>query len=111
MQEAQIVYNHDILLEEAGSGVQRKILSYTPQIMIVEVHFQEGGIGTLHTHPHEQMTYIRSGRFRFTIDGKTVEVSEGDTISFPSAIPHGTLCLEAGILLDIFHPMREDFIK
>jgi quercetin dioxygenase-like cupin family protein len=44
------------------------------------------------------------------VDGEAVEVGPGDTLAFPPNIPHGTLCLEAGTLLDIFTPMREDFI-
>jgi len=53
---------------------------------------------------------VRSGRFRFNVDGEAVEVGPGDTLAFPPDIPHGTLCLEAGVLLDIFAPMREDFV-
>lgn len=108
--EATVVYNHDVPLSDLGGGVSRKVLAYNDQLMIVEVRFEKGGIGSTHTHPHLQSTYVQSGRFRFTIDGKDVEVAQGDTIAFPSDIPHGTVCLEAGVLLDIFHPMRKDFL-
>ena len=108
--EASVVYNHDVELQELGGGVSRKILAYNEQMMLVEVHFEKGGIGTAHTHPHVQCTYVLSGAFRFTIDGKDVEVKAGDTIVFPSNILHGTVCLEAGALVDIFTPMRADFI-
>ena len=107
---ANVVFNHDVALTDLGGGVSRKVLAYNDQLMIVEVHFEKGGVGSVHTHPHLQNTYVQSGKFLFTIDGKEVEVSQGDTIAFPADIPHGTVCLEAGILLDIFHPMREDFI-
>jgi quercetin dioxygenase-like cupin family protein len=76
----------------------------------VEVNFEKDGEGAVHTHPHSQSTYVISGRFRFNVDGEAVEVGPGDTLAFPPNIPHGTLCLEAGTLLDIFTPMREDFI-
>ena len=108
--EAKVVYHDDALLKDLGGGVSRRVLAYSEQLMIVEVNFEKGGVGATHTHPHVQNTYVRSGRFRFTIDGKDVEVAEGDTIAFPSDIPHGTLCLEKGTLLDIFTPMREDFV-
>jgi quercetin dioxygenase-like cupin family protein len=87
------------------------VLAYTPQLMIVEVNFEKGGEGSVHTHPHSQSTYVLSGRFRFNVDGEGVEVGPGDTLAFPPDIPHGTLCLEAGTLLDIFTPMREDFVQ
>lgn len=107
---ANVVFHDDVALKDLGGGVSRRVLAYTPQLMIVEVNFEQGGVGSVHTHPHCQNTYVRAGRFRFTIDGKDVEVGPGDTIAFPPDIPHGTLCLEAGTLLDIFTPMREDFV-
>ena len=76
----------------------------------MEVNFEAGSVGSVHTHPHRQNSYVKSGRFRFTIDGAPVEVGPGDTIAFPPDIPHGTLCLERGTLLDVFSPMREDFL-
>lgn len=106
-----VVYSKDVDLQELGGGVSRKVLAYNDKLMIVEVHFEEGSVGSLHTHPHLQNTYVKSGRFRFTIDGTDVEVAQGDTIAFGESVPHGTLCLEKGVLLDIFTPMREDFVK
>ena len=108
--KANVVYHSDAALRELGGGVSRRVLAYTPRLMIVEVSFEAGSEGSLHTHPHCQNTYVRSGRFRFNVDGESVEVGPGDTLAFPPDVPHGTLCLEAGTLLDIFAPMREDFI-
>lgn len=108
--KANVVYHVDAVLKDLGGGVSRRVLAYTPQLMIVEVNFEEGGEGAVHTHPHCQSTYVRSGRFRFNVDGEAVEVGPGDTLAFPPDIPHGTLCLEAGTLLDLFTPMREDFV-
>lgn len=110
MKDRQIVYNHEIPLTDLGAGVSRKILSYDEQMMIVEVHFEKNSIGSTHVHPHQQLTYVQSGRFRFTIDEQPFEVSQGDSLLFPPNIPHGMVCLESGVLLDIFHPMREEFI-
>ena len=107
---APVVWNNEIPLTDLGGGVCRKVLSHTDEMMIVEVHFEKGGVGAVHTHSHLQMTYVQSGRFRFTMGEAVYEVSTGDTLTFPSSIPHGTLCLEAGVLLDIFSPMRADFL-
>ena len=108
--EAAVVYQQNVPLQDVGGGVKRRVLAYNEQLMMVEVHFEEGGVGTAHTHPHLQSSYVVSGAFRFTIDGKDVEVHPGDTIAFPSNIVHGTVCLKAGVLLDVFTPMRADFI-
>ncbi len=108
--KAIVVYNEQTALTDLGSGVSRKVLCYTPEMMMVGVRFEKGGVGAMHTHPHVQSTYVKSGSFRFTIDGEDVTVKEGDTIAFPSGIPHGTVCLEKGILVDVFTPMRADFV-
>lgn len=108
--DASVVYQKDLPLLTVGEGVQRRVLAYTSELMMVEVHFAVGGVGTAHTHPHTQCTYVLSGRFRFTIDGKETEVAAGDSIAFPPDVLHGTLCLEAGVLLDVFSPMRKDFM-
>ena len=108
--KANVVFHKDVALKDLGGGVSRRVLAYSDRLMIVEVNFEAGGVGSVHTHPHCQNTYVKSGRFRFTIDGAPVEVGPGDTIAFPPDLPHGTLCLEAGTLLDIFSPMREDFL-
>ena len=108
--KANVVFHADAPLNDLGGGVSRRVLAHTEQLMIVEVLFEARGVGSVHTHPHCQNTYVLSGRFRFTVDGEPVEVGPGDTLAFPSNVPHGTLCLEAGVLLDIFTPMREDFL-
>jgi len=107
---ANVVYNKDIPLKDLGGGVSRKVLAHSPEMMVVEVRFDKDGVGAVHTHPHVQCTYVKSGSFRFTIDGQDTIVNEGDTIAFPSNIPHGTVCLQAGTLVDIFTPQREDFL-
>ena len=109
--KANVLFHKDAPLNDLGGGVSRRVLAYTPGLMTVEVSFEAGAEGSVHTHPHSQNTYVRSGRFRFNIDGEFVEVGPGDTLAFPPDVPHGTLCLEAGTLLDIFAPMREDFVK
>ena len=104
------VHNDDITLTELGGGVSRKVLAYDEDLMSVEVRFEKGAVGAMHTHPHTQISYVLEGKFEATIDGKVRIISRGDTyITKPNA-PHGVTCLEAGTLLDIFTPMRRDFI-
>ncbi len=104
-------FNEDIDFEVCGEGVQRKILSYTDEVMCVENHFEKGAVGVLHHHPHTQITYIASGKFEFTIGEEKKVVSAGDSLLKKDGVEHGCVCLEEGILVDIFAPMREDFIK
>ena len=95
----------------ADPGIRRQVLSDSPDLMVVAFRFQqEGAEGKLHNHPHVQSTYVESGRFRFTIDGKTFDVSPGDSFVIPSNALHGCVCLEPGTLVDTFTPRRDDFL-
>ncbi len=96
---------------EAAEGVIRRIKSYSDELMVVENIFRKGAEGARHSHPHTQITYVVSGKFEFTIGNETKTVTAGDTMLKKNGIEHGCVCLEDGILLDIFSPMREDFVK
>ncbi|OOG74146.1 cupin domain-containing protein [Flavobacterium sp. A45] len=95
----------------AGEGVLRQILGYDDRIMMVNVKFEKGAIGYLHHHHHTQVTHIAAGTFEVTIEEETRILKKGDSFYIPSNKIHGVVCLEAGILIDVFSPIREDFIK
>ena len=98
------------LAQSGGENVIRRVLAYTDSLMCVENTFEKGAIGKLHSHPHTQITYVVSGEFSFCIDGETKVVRPGDTMLKQDGVIHGCTCLKAGVLLDIFTPMREDFV-
>lgn len=97
--------------KEVGNGVQRQILGYDEQLMLVKVKFKKGAIGTAHQHFHSQSTVVVSGTFDFHVGDKHQIVKSGDGIYIEPDIMHGCTCLEDGILIDTFSPIREDFIK
>jgi quercetin dioxygenase-like cupin family protein len=105
------VFNKDVTATDCEPGVQRKILSYSDELMMCEIHFQKGAKGNFHTHEHLQITYIAEGSFEFTIDGETKVVNKGDSVYMPRNSLHGVTCLKEGILVDVFNPKRDDFLK
>lgn len=105
------VYNQEVQGTPCEPGVSRKILCYSEELMMCEIHFEKGAKGNFHSHKHLQITYIAKGSFEFTIGGETKVVNEGDSVYMPSEAEHGVTCLEEGILVDVFNPMREDFLK
>lgn len=105
------VYNDEVIKEKLDGGVQRKVLAYCDNVMCVEHYFEEGDVGALHSHPHTQITYVVDGEFEFTISGETKIVKKGDTMLKQDEVIHGCKCIKKGILLDVFTPMRKDFIK
>ena len=109
--KGNVAIHDEQTLIDLGGGVTRRILSYDENLMSVEVSFETGAVGAVHTHPHTQCSYVLSGRFRYSVEGEAVELNPGDSIVVPSNLPHGTVCLEKGALLDIFTPMRKDFLN
>jgi quercetin dioxygenase-like cupin family protein len=101
----------DAPVVEVGEGVTRQILARDPQLMLVRVGFKQGAIGYVHSHPHRQVTFVEKGRFEATMGTEKKIIQAGDSYYAPPDVPHGVVALEDGVLLDIFTPQREDFIK
>ena len=97
--------------EPAGEGVVRQIMGYNDDIMVVKVKFEKGAVGAVHHHVHSQVTYVESGKFEFTINGVKKIVSAGDCLYKEPDAVHGCVCLEPGMLIDCFSPMRADSLK
>ena len=91
-------------------GVHRKILGYDDSIMMVKVKIDQGTCVVPHTHRHTQTSYIAKGKFEFTVGQEKKVVSYGDGVYIPSQVPHGVVCLEEGVIVDVFAPAREDFL-
>lgn len=107
----EFIVDADIPWQDLGGGLKRKIMSYDQTMMMVKIDFQKGGIGTPHKHVHTQMSYVDSGVFEVTIGDKKLILKKGDGYYIPSNVMHGAVCLEPGVLIDMFTPMREDFVK
>lgn len=105
------IENKDIPWEDMGNGVKRKIMSYDERLMVVKVAFEKEGEGSVHKHHHSQITHIESGVFEVEIAGEKKILSAGDGFYIPPNVLHGAVCKEAGVLIDVFSPMREDFVE
>ena len=99
--------------EELGDGIKRKIVAYTDDLMAVHVCFDKGAIGTTHTHEiHDQIGYVVNGSFEAEVDGQKQILKKGDAFIARKHLLHGAVALEQdSVLLDIFNPAREDFLK
>lgn len=96
--------------QQADEGIERQLLGYNGQLMMAKITFRKGAVGTLHNHPHVQASYVASGRFKVLINGKDKILNQGDGFFVTAGIPHGCECLEEGMLIDVFAPLREDFL-
>ncbi|HEY6505079.1 MAG TPA: cupin domain-containing protein [Chitinophagaceae bacterium] len=96
--------------EEVEAGVKRKIMAYDDKLMVVKVQFEKDAVGAIHQHSHSQISHVESGRFEIEINGYKKTLTPGDVFYVPPNMLHGAVCVEAGVLIDVFSPMREDFI-
>ena len=97
--------------EVVGEGLTRQLLGYGDAVMVVRVMFEEGAEGYVHAHPHSQVSYVESGEFDVTIDGVEKRLGPGDSFYVQPNLDHGAVCRKAGVLLDVFSPLRKDFLN
>ena len=105
-----LVTDEDVAWENVEDGIRRKVMAYNDELMLVKVDFKKGRVGAQHQHPHLQISYVASGAFEINISRETKILRGGDVYFVPRNAVHGALCLEDGLLIDVFAPMREDFI-
>ena len=95
---------------QTAPGIKRQMV-VGQNVMMVRFTFDAFTVTDEHTHPHEQMTLVIKGRVKFIIDGEERIVSAGDVLHFPPHHRHGATMLdEEVVLIDIFSPIREDFL-
>jgi quercetin dioxygenase-like cupin family protein len=104
------VRSADIAWDVTGDGVRRQVLGHGTELMIVRVEFVAGAVGALHHHPHRQATYVADGRFDVTVGGETSVLVAGDCFYASADEVHGVKALEDGALIDVFTPVRKDFL-
>lgn len=93
------------------AGIDRR-MAVGDKLMICRLRFDPCTVTAIHRHPHEQMTLVERGRVRFFIEGEERIAKAGDVLHFPSNVEHGaTMMDEEVVLLDVFTPIREDFLK
>ncbi|PWS26880.1 cupin domain-containing protein [Pedobacter yonginense] len=106
-----LINDQEIDWEYISDGVKRKIIAYDDHLMLVKVAFEKDAIGAVHNHPHLQMSYVAEGSFEVTMGEDKKILNKGDVFFAPTMVFHGVVCLEDGLLIDIFNPHREDFLR
>lgn len=105
------MFGKEVPVERLDDKLERQIIGYNDQIMMVKVNFDAGGVGQLHEHYHSQVTYVVDGAFDMTIGEETKRLVGGDSFYIPPHTMHGCVCIEKGTLIDVFSPHREDFVE
>lgn len=94
---------------EAVPGVQRRVVACGDSVMVVQFNIAAGAEVPSHTHPHEQVGHVVSGRMRFRIGDEVRELGPGDGYSVPGGVLHGASGVTDVVAVDSFNPVREDY--
>lgn len=105
-----LIQDNEVPREIIDSKIKRKIMSYNADLMLVKAAFLKGGIEAIHKHPLLQISYVIDGIFEIKIGEGIKTLKSGDIYFVPSNVLHGAVCLKKGMLIDVFNPMREDFV-
>lgn len=91
-------------------GLTRKVMAYNDKLFLAEHQMVKGWVGSVHSHPHDQVVYVVRGHLRVTCQGKTFEIRSGDSFVVRGDVEHGASALEDSLVIDVFTPCREDYI-
>ncbi|MBD5544454.1 MAG: cupin domain-containing protein [Lachnospiraceae bacterium] len=109
MGERTIVKKEDAK-KKVFKGVQLDSLAVGEKSMVTKMNYVIGNYAAEHTHPHEQCGYVISGKYLMTIEEKEFILEAGDSYAIPGNMPHSFKVLEAGEVIDVFTPQREDYL-
>jgi quercetin dioxygenase-like cupin family protein len=96
-------------LEKMSELISRKVIS-GEKAMVAQVFLKKDAVVPEHHHESEQITYILEGALRFQLEGREVVVRAGEVLHIPSNVPHRAVALEDTLDLDIFSPIRIDWL-
>ena len=105
------VMYEDVLAEKMPTWEKRRILAHGPEMMMVENEFATGDTAPEHEHYHAQITYVIEGAMEFVVNGEKQVLRKGDSTFIAPHAVHSAVAVENSLIIDMFAPMREDFLK
>ena len=107
-----LVVTHENAKEtDPENGLKRRVLAYNDKLFLAEHEMVKGWVGTVHSHTHEQIVYVVRGHLKITCQGMTVDIRTGDTFVVRGGVEHGASAIEDSLVIDVFTPCREDYIR
>ena len=95
--------------EVLNDKIARKVIS-GEKITMAQIFIAKDGVVPLHHHENEQISSVLAGALRFELEGKEIVLHEGDVLHIPSNVPHRVVALEDSLALDVFSPIRTDWL-
>jgi quercetin dioxygenase-like cupin family protein len=100
----------DIEHEQLGPGIARRVL-HGDGLTVARIYLKRGAIVPLHSHLNEQLSYVLEGRLRFDFPDRQQVVGAGEMMQISAHEPHSVEALEDSVALDVFQPVREDWLR
>jgi len=100
---------NDVKLDTVRDGISRRFIAGDRE-MVAQITLKRGAIVPAHSHESEQLTYVLTGALKFMLDGGEITVREGELLRIPSWMPHSAEAVEDTFELDLFSPIRQDWI-
>lgn len=100
----------DTKVVEMMPGVFRRTMNSGDHTTIVEVTIEPGAVVPAHSHPHEQIGYMAAGRALFEVGDEAMELVAGDSYLIPGGVTHKVTGIERTVAIDIFSPVREEYL-
>jgi quercetin dioxygenase-like cupin family protein len=100
----------EIALEKITEMMSQKIIAGERE-MLAQIYLKRGALVPMHRHDSEQMTYVLQGALKFLVAGEELIVREGEVLHIPSGAPHQAEALEDTFELDVFSPIRADWLR
>lgn len=91
-------------------GIEQKTLVYGENTLMTKFKLKKGAEIPPHRHPNEQTGYLVSGRIRMYIEAQVHELEAGDAWCIPGEIEHSADAVEDAVAVEVFSPVREDYI-
>jgi quercetin dioxygenase-like cupin family protein len=99
----------DLPLKAVWDGINARSIA-GERLSFAVVELDPGAVAREHSHPHEQLGMVLSGRMTFRVGDETKELGPGDTWTIPSNCPHeATAGPDGAVVIDVFAPVREDW--
>jgi len=92
-------------------GIELTTLVHGDKTLMGQFKIAKGSAIPTHSHPHEQTGFMVSGKLRFIVDGEIKDVELGDSWCLPGGVEHSAEALEDAVVIEVFSPVREDYLS
>lgn len=100
----------EVPVEQLSPSIGRQML-HTETMTLARITLRRGAVVPLHGHANEQIATVLEGRLRFEVDGEERVVAAGESVPLTANVPHAVEALEDSVVLDVFSPVRDDWVR